>query len=466
MDTSCSASARSTSPVMATTPPNADTGSPASAAAQASSSVGRSAAPQGFVCLQITTAGPRIRRPRAAAAEASSTLLYESALPWSGGSPAANGPSQGRGSRSVRRYRAAGWCGFSPYRRVSTFSMEMVRTGGYGSSAPGMPGSAGRSTPASAIRHGSSAAMRASYAAVWRNASTASADRRPRGMAPSASRAARTASYREGEVTIATDAWFLAAARTMLGPPMSISSTSSSNVMPGRRAAAAKGYRLTTTRSKGAIPAASSVSRWSARRRSASRPPWTRGCSVLTRPSSISGAPVTAATSVTGSPASRRARAVPPVETSRNPRATRPRPKSTSPALSETDSSARRGTGIAASARTGSNDARRSPDATVSAPASSAATALGSSRCSTGWIRASSESSVSPARTGTASWATIGPPSRVSSTRWTVTPVTATPAASASRAPWSPGKDGSSEGCTLRTRPPKRRSTSGPTMRR
>jgi hypothetical protein len=36
---------------------------------------------------------------------------------------------------------------------------------------------------------------------------------------------------------------------------MSISSTSSSNVVPSRSAAAANGYRLTTTSSKGAIPA-------------------------------------------------------------------------------------------------------------------------------------------------------------------------------------------------------------------
>ena len=42
-------------------------------------------------------------------------------------------------------------------------------------------------------------------------------------------------------VTIATLAWFLAAARTIDGPPMSISSTSSSSVIPGRSAAAANG---------------------------------------------------------------------------------------------------------------------------------------------------------------------------------------------------------------------------------
>ena len=51
---------------------------------------------------------------------------------------------------------------------------------------------------------------------------------------PRRSSAARTAGYRSGDVTIATLAWFLAAARTIDGPPMSISSISSSMVMPGR----------------------------------------------------------------------------------------------------------------------------------------------------------------------------------------------------------------------------------------
>ena len=142
----------------------------------------------------------------------------------------------------------------------------------------------------------------------------------------------------------------MAAARTIDGPPMSISSTSSSNDEPGLARASANGYRLTTTSSNGAIPAAASASRWSARRRSARRPAWIRGWSVLTRPSSISGKPVTAATSVTGSPASRRARAVPPVQTSSNPRATRPAPSSARPALSDTDRSARRGTGSSSNA--------------------------------------------------------------------------------------------------------------------
>ena len=44
-----------------------------------------------------------------------------------------------------------------------------------------------------------------------------------------------------GEVTIATFAWFFAVARTIDGPPMSISSINSSTVMPGRSRAAANG---------------------------------------------------------------------------------------------------------------------------------------------------------------------------------------------------------------------------------
>ena len=161
-------------------------------------------------------------------------------------------------------------------------------------------------------------------------------------------------------------------------------------------------------------------------------------------------------------PASRSARAVPPVETSSKPRATRPRPRSARPALSDTDSSARRGTG---SARVGARRGRSPRGArrpARHAPASSSATARGSRRCSTAWIRACSASSSSPGRTGTASWATIGPPSSVASTRWTVTPVTATPCARASRTACAPGNAGSSDGWVLRMRPANAPRTAGP----
>ena len=55
-------------------------------------------------------------------------------------------------------------------------------------------------------------------------------------------------------------------------------------------------------------------------------------------------------------------------------------------------------------------------------PAAAMATTRGSSRCSTAWMRAPSDARSSEGSTGTASWATIGPPSSVSSTRCTVTP--------------------------------------------
>src|SRR6185295_10842445 len=133
---------------------------------------------------------------------------------------------------------------------------------------------------------------------------------------------------------------FLAAARTIDGPPMSISSTRLVNGVAGFAAAVANGYKLTTTTSTRPTPWALSAARSSGRSRRARMPPWSFGCRVLTRPSSISGKPVTSETLVTGSPASARAFAVPPVETSSKPRDTRPRPRSSIPRLSETLSNA------------------------------------------------------------------------------------------------------------------------------
>ena len=66
-----------------------------------------------------------------------------------------------------------------------------------------------------------------SYVAVWTNASAASA-LRAASVKPPAATAASTSAYRAGDVTMATDGWFLAAARTIDGPPMSICSTHSS----------------------------------------------------------------------------------------------------------------------------------------------------------------------------------------------------------------------------------------------
>ena len=75
---------------------------------------------------------------------------------------------------------------------------------------------------------------------------------------------------------------------------------------------------------------------------SASRPAWTCGCSVLTRPPRISGKPVTSSTGVTGMPRSRMRAAVEPVDTISTPASCRPRASSSRPVLSYTLISARR----------------------------------------------------------------------------------------------------------------------------
>src|SRR4249919_2088262 len=75
--------------------------------------------------------------------------------------------------------------------------------------------------------------------------------------------------------------------------------------------------------------------------RIASSPPCTFGCSVLTRPSIISGEPVSSTTSITLRPASVNAFAVPPVETSSTPRWASCDANAMSPALSDTDNRAR-----------------------------------------------------------------------------------------------------------------------------
>src|SRR5215472_8634684 len=91
----------------------------------------------------------------------------------------------------------------------------------------------------------------------------------------------------------------------------------------------------------GPMPCDSRARMWAGTSRRARMPPWTLGWSVLTRPSSISGKPVTSETSSTGTPESRRSLAVPPVDRICTPRPARPRAKSTTPALSCTLSSAR-----------------------------------------------------------------------------------------------------------------------------
>src|SRR6266704_4226303 len=149
---------------------------------------------------------------------------------------------------------------------------------------------------------------------------------------------------------------------------MSMFSLASSRQQPGLATVSRNGYRLTTTRSIVGKSCSESAERCAATSRRARMPAWTFGCSVLTRPASISGKPVYAPISVTGNPASVSVRAVPPVESRRMPRPERPRAKSMSPVLSETDSRAwvmvatRQSSGVRRQVRRAGITARRSTD--------------------------------------------------------------------------------------------------------
>ena len=199
-----------------------------------------------------------------------------------------------------------------------------------------------------------------------------------------------------------------------------------------------------------------------------SRPPWSFGCSVLTRPSMISGKPVKSAIERTAMPASASAPAVPPVETISTPSSASPRAKSTRPVLSETDSSARRtwtspgavsGSVWAVSVPSscapedsyGSSSTRRGSAGSIrTAPRAIRRIASGSSSCSIG-VQPLAARPRACARAGSSSarWRMIGPVSTPSSTKWTVTPKTLTPCASACPTASRPGKAGSSAGWTL-----------------
>ena len=150
---------------------------------------------------------------------------------------------------------------------------------------------------------------------------------------PPAAVAASTSGYRAGSVMTATEAWFLAAARTMAGPPMSICSTHSSGEAP-EATVASNGYRLETSSWKASMRSSASWASCRLLDMSASRPACTLGCRVFTRPSRHSGKPVSSSTGVTGTPAAAIRAAVLPVETISTPAACRPDARSSRPFLS------------------------------------------------------------------------------------------------------------------------------------
>ena len=169
---------------------------------------------------------------------------------------------------------------------------------------------------------------------------TASPNRVVSESCPSRRNSSSTGAYWAVSVSTATPFQFFAALRTIAGPPMSMFSIASSSVQPGRATVASNGYRLTTSRSIRPIACPASASICAGTSRRASNAPCTRGCSVLTRPSNISGNPVNSATSVTCNPCDASKLAVPPVETSPIPSDCKAAANSTIPVLSETERSA------------------------------------------------------------------------------------------------------------------------------
>ena len=103
------------------------------------------------------------------------------------------------------------------------------------------------------------AATAESYDATCANASPARSRRvSSESEPPSEFSSSSMKPYRSGSVTTATEWKFFAAARTIVGPPMSMFAITSASDTPRRAATDRNGYRLQTTRSIGSIPAASS----------------------------------------------------------------------------------------------------------------------------------------------------------------------------------------------------------------
>src|SRR3954452_8955601 len=122
---------------------------------------------------------------------------------------------------------------------------------------------------------------------------------------------------------------------------MSMFSMTSASSTARFAAVASNGYRFTHTRSICSIPCSFSVATGSGLSRTASTPAAVFGLIVFTRPSGISGKPVTSSMARVSTPASAKCRAVPPVETISTPSSRRQRANSAMPVLSDTVISAR-----------------------------------------------------------------------------------------------------------------------------
>ena len=266
------------------TPPYADTGSVACATPVRVCDVVAHRQPAGFACLMIATAGS-VKSIGGTDRGVDVLVVLERHLL----------------AAQLHRARGAAWHR-APRRRPhadggSFRSADLRSCGAAEPTKDGSPASSSTTWPA--IHDATATSCRRHVRDASRPTACAVCGRSPR---PRPRR--RPREYTEGSLMAATLGSFFADARTIDGPPMSICSTQSSNGAPDATVSV-NGYRLTTTRSNASMPSSAICSRCSGFRVSARIPAWTRGCSVFTRPSRVSGKPVSSSTGVTGHPPGR-----------------------------------------------------------------------------------------------------------------------------------------------------------------
>ena len=216
-----------------------------------------------------------------------------------------------------------------------------------------------------------------------------------------------------GRTTIATLAWFLAAARTIDGPPMSISSMSSSTVDAGPLERVCERIEVDddeVERRDGGLGKLVTVLGQASVGQDPGVDPRVEGLDPAVEHLREPGHGRDVGDRQSGvAQRARRAARRDELEAARDEAARK---------VDEAGLVGDRQEGASRRRRARRRGCRRGPRATVE----------GRSRCSTAWIRSWSARSSSPAMTGTASWARIGPASRSAVTTWTVHPVTRTPA--------------------------------------
>ena len=222
--------ARSIGRLTPTMPPYADRGSHSYARRYAPSAASPTAKPHGLVCLITHAAGSSKSATSARAASTSSQLVNDSAAPC-----------------SLARVRHPAGPSGNCVQRASLVRVLAVAELVQSRAADGELGGQRLAERAAAQPRGHLACRRRRRARRPRWPAGGASRARPSGARAAHRGPARTV---RGETTTATESRFLAAARIIVGPPMSMFSTIVSSSAP-LASVSANGYSETTTRSIG-----------------------------------------------------------------------------------------------------------------------------------------------------------------------------------------------------------------------